>query len=440
VPVDRKATLKKAEKLLQQGKLAGAIEQYARLVADQPGDWSTINALGDLYVRTGDHDQATTKFVVVADHLFEEGFLPKAAAHYKKALKVKADHEHSLARLIDIAERQGMVVDAAAFIRQLSKLRRDRGDRVGVEDCLIRLAKLADNSGDNALKAEAEAGLTDLYNEVGRSEEDAGVPFPGADDLAIGEIRIETVSFEDADPVVPRDSGVTAETASTEVERASDEPFVITDTDVSGGEAMTADSGAVQNTPVGDDAIVLDGGDADLNAALEELRSQALVLPPMPVVTRRGPGSNKDLEAVFREIRSRVTREQYAEATEQYERGRRHLDEGHLIEALLDLQAAARTPILRFKAASTLGRVLASRGEHKDAVAWLERAIEAPPSSPEEGWSVLYELADALERLGEHERALATFLEIQTGSAHAYRDLAERIGRLRDVTEGSARG
>jgi len=440
VPVDRKATLKKAEKLLQQGKLAGAIEHYVKLVEDQPDDWSTINALGDLYVRVGDSEQATVKFVAVADHLFEEGFLPKAAAHYKKALKVKADQEHSLTRLVDIAERQGMAVDAAGYLRQLSKLRRERADRVGVEECLIRLAKLADNSGDAQLKVEAETGLTALYHEVGRSDGAAGdMLAPVGDDLAVGEIRIETVTFEDADRVMPRDSEAAADGVPTADADDADEPFVITGADVSGGEAMLAEP--TSNTPVGDDAIVLDGGDADLNAALDALRAQALVLPPMPAVARRAPGATtKDLEAVFREIRSRVTREQYAQATEQYERGRQHLDDGRLIEALLDLQAAARTPIFRFKAAATLGRVLAGRGEYKDAVAWMERAIEAPPPTPDEGWSLLYELGDALERLGEHERALATFLEIQTDSADAYRDLAERIERLRDVTQGSARG
>ncbi|HZM59785.1 MAG TPA: tetratricopeptide repeat protein [Vicinamibacterales bacterium] len=437
MPVDRKATLKKAEKLLQQGKLAGAIEQYVKLVEHQPDDWSTINALGDLYVRVGDGEQATVRFVAVADHLFEEGFLPKAAAHYKKALKVKADHEHSLTRLVDIAERQGMAVDAAGYLRQLSKLRRERGDKVGVEECLIRLAKLADNSGDAQLKVEAETGLTALYNEVGRSEGAAGDLIAPA--LSVGEIRIETVTFEDADRVVPRDSEAVADSTPAADEDDADEPFVISGADMSGGEAMLAEP--TPSTPVGDDAIVLDGGDADLNAALDALRAQALVLPPMPVVVRRAAGgAMKDLEAVFREIRSRVTREQYAQATEQYERGKRHLDDGRLIEALLDLQAAARTPIFRFKAAATLGRVLAGRGEYKDAVAWMERAIEAPPPTPDEGWSLLYELADALERLGEHERALATFLEIQTDSADAYRDLAERIERLREVTQGSARG
>ena len=93
---------------------------------------------------------------------------------------------------------------------------------------------------------------------------------------------------------------------------------------------------------------------------------------------------------------------------------------------------------LRFKAAGSLGRVLASRGEYKDAVDWMERAIEAPPPSMDEGRSLLYDLADALERLGEHGRALAILLEVQA-DAGEYRDVADRIERLRGVLQGSSR-
>jgi tetratricopeptide (TPR) repeat protein len=114
-----------------------------------------------------------------------------------------------------------------------------------------------------------------------------------------------------------------------------------------------------------------------------------------------------------------------------------HLNDGRVIEALDDLQASARRPALRFKAAGSLGRVLASRGEYKDAVDWMERAIEAPPPSMDEGRSLLYDLADALERLGEHGRALAILLEVQA-DAGEYCDVADRIERLRVVLQRSS--
>ena len=49
--LDREDTLKKAEKLLRQGRLENAIAEYLRLVEDQPRDWNTANTLGDLYAR-----------------------------------------------------------------------------------------------------------------------------------------------------------------------------------------------------------------------------------------------------------------------------------------------------------------------------------------------------------------------------------------------------
>ena len=137
MPIDRKAALKKAEKLLRQGKLDGAIEEYVRLIEDQPRDWNAINALGDLYVRAGDAERAAAQFTRVADHLFGEGFLPKAAALYKKALKVHPQHEHTLSQLAEIAARQGVLVDAKTYRRQLEEVRGRRGDERG-----IRLAAL----------------------------------------------------------------------------------------------------------------------------------------------------------------------------------------------------------------------------------------------------------------------------------------------------------
>ena len=55
---EREEALKKAEKLLRQGKLDLAIAEYARMIEEQPRDWNTRNTLGDLYIRAGKPDQA----------------------------------------------------------------------------------------------------------------------------------------------------------------------------------------------------------------------------------------------------------------------------------------------------------------------------------------------------------------------------------------------
>lgn len=172
---DRDATLKKAEELLRQGKLDEAIEAYVRLVEDQPRDLSSINALGDLYMRAGDVDRAIASFTLVADQLLADGVLPKAAALYKKALKAKGDHEHTLRQLAEIAARQGLLGDSKAYLRQLADLRRLRGDDGGAAESLIRPGTLDEVDADSriaAARAAQERGDTRRASELLRMAAD----------------------------------------------------------------------------------------------------------------------------------------------------------------------------------------------------------------------------------------------------------------------------
>jgi hypothetical protein len=66
------------------------------------------------------------------------------------------------------------------------------------------------------------------------------------------------------------------------------------------------------------------------------------------------------------------------------------------------------------------------------ALEWLERAAEAPAPTPDEGYQLLYELAEALEDSGETARALAICIELQA-EAGDYRDVAARVDRLAKV-------
>jgi tetratricopeptide (TPR) repeat protein len=139
---DREETLKKAEKLLRQGRLDAAIAEYARVVEDQPRDWNTLNTLGDLYARAGQTDKAAAMYARIADHLFHEGFYPRAAAIYKKILKIKPDEESCQLTLGEISAKQGLLVDAKSYFSAVADRRRARGDRAGAEEMVVRLGNL----------------------------------------------------------------------------------------------------------------------------------------------------------------------------------------------------------------------------------------------------------------------------------------------------------
>ena len=155
MPFDRAATLRNAEGLLRQGKIEPAIAEYLRILEEQPNDWTTANTLGDLYVRVGQAEKAVDQFVEVADGLKADGFRPKAAAVYKKLLKLNPDHEHALLQSADLAAGQGLYADARAYLSTVIAKRQARGDRRGVAEARIRLASLDPNDYDARLSAAA---------------------------------------------------------------------------------------------------------------------------------------------------------------------------------------------------------------------------------------------------------------------------------------------
>jgi tetratricopeptide (TPR) repeat protein len=161
VGIDRDVTLRKAEKFLRQGRLDQAIAEYLKVAQEQPRDWSTINAVGDLLVRAGQLESGIGHFTRIADHFFEEGFLPRAAAVYKKILKLRPDEEHAALRGAEISERQGLLADAKASLVHVAERRLRRGDRRGAAEIHLRLGALdpADLvSGVSAAKVAAELG------------------------------------------------------------------------------------------------------------------------------------------------------------------------------------------------------------------------------------------------------------------------------------------
>ena len=139
---DRDTALRKAEKLLRQGRLDAAIAEYLQVIEDQPRDWNTANILGDLYVRAGQLDKAVAQYMGIADHLSEEGFFPKASALYKKILKIKGDEEHALLQLAEIAVKQGLLADAKSALGAVAERRKARGDRRGAGEIRMRLGTL----------------------------------------------------------------------------------------------------------------------------------------------------------------------------------------------------------------------------------------------------------------------------------------------------------
>jgi hypothetical protein len=75
----------------------------------------------------------------------------------------------------------------------------------------------------------------------------------------------------------------------------------------------------------------------------------------------------------------------------------------------------------------------------KLAVKWFEKGLASPGRTEEEYLGLRYDLASALEQADALDEALAHFEEVYSQDA-AFRDVAERIQRLREKIRQRAAG
>lgn len=163
--LDRDSTLKKAEKLVRQGRLDLAIAEYVRVVEDNPRDWSTANTLGELYAKAGQPAQAVEQYTRIADHFVDQGFYPKAAALYRKVLKITPNDEAIQIRLADVSAQQGLLADAKAHLNAIAAKRRARGDRRGTAEIVVRLGTI------DPADLDARLAAARTLEEMGEEEE-----------------------------------------------------------------------------------------------------------------------------------------------------------------------------------------------------------------------------------------------------------------------------
>jgi tetratricopeptide (TPR) repeat protein len=619
---DRDNTLKKAEKLLRQGRLDAAIAEYVKLIEDQPRDWNTANTLGDLYARAGQTDDAVAQYSRIADHFAADGFYPKASALYKKILKLHRDHEPTQLQLAEVSVMQGLLADAKAQYAAIAARRRVRSDRRGEAEMIVRIgsidpadidarvtaARTLEAIGDSDAAAERYRRLhADLLEKdrgaeamsmlrefarlrpddaearaaLGRAALDAGdlsgarefldaQATAGDPQLRLGllEVHLREGNIEAARVLIPEllngDNVVRERVLALAGERLQSDPAgayacieAVVDCAVAHADFQLAASDLkefIARVPGHIDGLLklvevcVDGGfESEMYATQEQLTDayleagmaaearviaddlvarepweakhierfrRALVMlrvsdpdaeiaerlsgqspfmatdpftdlaePEPAAVAEASPAaetSPADPEPAPAPAPIRIKKEQpgaaeeidltgalgldsspaptaarakaeplgdgfdrmpgdpqsHADYSEQHMTlARTYLEMGMTLEAITALKAAARSPKLRFEAASTLGRLLHKHGDTAGAVEWLERASEAPAPNPAEARELQYEFGVTLDDSGETARALAIFLELQT-EAGDYRDVPSRIDRLARVQSG----
>lgn len=178
----RETLTRQAEKHLRQGRTDLALDVYERLVALSPIDWNTVKQLADLLERAGHREAAAERFLQCASYHFEQGFHPKAAALFRKVLKLHPQHETALRLLGEVSLALKLKADARVAFGEVLRLCTRRGDQAGASEMAARLAALEPEESRIRLQDSALARV-DVPDEPPSAPWEEDVPGPAADDV-----------------------------------------------------------------------------------------------------------------------------------------------------------------------------------------------------------------------------------------------------------------
>lgn len=160
-PVNKEQLVQSAEKNVARGKLDLAIKEYERVLEESPRDASTLNRIGDLWLRLNKVEEAKRVFARTAFVYIEDGFLVKAIAMYKKIIKCDPTGIDAYERLADLYHRQGLVNEARTQYQVLADYHQKHGNSTAAAAMLERLVELEPDSPGH------RARLAELYQLMG---------------------------------------------------------------------------------------------------------------------------------------------------------------------------------------------------------------------------------------------------------------------------------
>src|SRR5438874_3832559 len=169
---DKVKTLRAAERSLEMGKIPAAIKEYCKIVEGEPDDFTTLNILGDLQVRVGNHEAAISCFRRIADHYREQDFALKAIAMFRKIDRLRPSDVEIANSLADLYAQQDLVVEARAHYLVVANAHAKSGATQAGLDVLAKIAdldpqntevriKLAEGYLKEGMTTEAAAAFTD---------------------------------------------------------------------------------------------------------------------------------------------------------------------------------------------------------------------------------------------------------------------------------------
>jgi tetratricopeptide (TPR) repeat protein len=183
--IDRNKIQKEANRLLTVGKVERAIDEFQKLVDDNPKDYNTLNQVGDLCVQIGRVKEGVEIHKRLGSSYERDGFHARAAAIFQKVVRNAPEDIDAAQRLADLYRQMNRPVDAVKVHLQVAEHFQKQGL---IKRALEEFNKVVDLDPKN-LKMKVK--LADLYNKEGMKDRAAGIYLEVAESLAMEQMHTE---------------------------------------------------------------------------------------------------------------------------------------------------------------------------------------------------------------------------------------------------------
>ena len=148
--VDREKVAQTAQKLVEKKRYDKAVEEYQKILAEDPRDVRTLLKVGDLRLKAEQYPDAITTYETVGQFYLQQKALPKALAVYKQIREIIKKHVphledrfgHVVPKLAEIYSQLGYMGDALATYDELSARLQAAGRERDVIDVFRKVADL----------------------------------------------------------------------------------------------------------------------------------------------------------------------------------------------------------------------------------------------------------------------------------------------------------
>ncbi len=175
--INRTKILKNIEKALRNGKYQVAIDEYKKLLSDNPKDFMIKNRIGELYEKAGNYKEAFTYYRSIGEHYAKAGFTTKSIAIYVKMYKIDPKNTEVAFTLANLYHKAGYDVEARKIYIDLAEYlnaQKRFGDVLNVyqklseldydnTDILLKLAELYEKQGNNKEAGEIFRKIGDIF-------------------------------------------------------------------------------------------------------------------------------------------------------------------------------------------------------------------------------------------------------------------------------------